>query len=67
MERYYFFKDGVMLGSAATREAAIDAIRAEQERETHPILRAEFTIIKGSPEETIPYPSQKPPRRGPKR
>ena len=56
-----------MLGSAATREAAIDAIRAEQKRETHPFLRAEFTIIKGSPEETIPYPSQKPPRSGPKR
>ena len=61
MKRYYVFKDGTQEGSTATRELAIDMIRQFQKRETHPILRAEFSIIAGE-EEFIPYPSgRKPP------
>ena len=63
MKRFYVFKDGKLEGSTATRERAIDMIRLYQERETHPILRAEFSMIEGE-EEIVPYPSQqKPPRK----
>lgn len=38
-------------------------IRQYQKRETHPFLRAEFSMIEGE-EEIVPYPSQqKPPRK----
>ena len=63
MKRFYVFKDGTQQGSTATRELAVDLIRQYQELETHPFLRAEFSIIEGE-EEIIPYPShQKPPRQ----
>ena len=63
MKRFYVFKDGRMEGSAATREQAIDMIRQYQKHETHPILRAEFSMIEGE-EEFVPYPSQqKTPRK----
>lgn len=45
-----------MQGSAATREAAIDLVRAYQEQETHPFLRSEYSMIEGE-EVFIPYPS----------
>jgi hypothetical protein len=54
MKQYYIFKDGMVQASTATKEAAIDLIRAYQERETHPILKANFSIIEGE-EEFIPY------------
>ena len=63
MKRFYVFKDGTQQGSTVTRELAIDMIRQYQKLETHPILRAEFSIIEGE-EEFIPYPSrQKSPRK----
>ena len=63
MHRFYLFKDGVQKGSMETREEALEMIRLWQSRETHPFLRAEFSIIEGE-EEFIPYPSrQKPPRQ----
>lgn len=63
MQRVYIFKDGVQQASTATRESAVDLIRQYQKLETHPILRAEFSIIAGE-EEVIPYPSRKkPPKR----
>ena len=63
MKRFYVFKDGTQQGSTITRELAIDMIRQHQKLETHPILRAEFSIIEGE-EEFIPYPSrQKSPRK----
>ena len=63
MKRFYVFKDGTQQGSTATKEQAVDMIRQYQKLETHPILRAEFSIIEGE-EEFIPYPSQrKPPRK----
>lgn len=58
MERVYIFKDGVQQASTATKESAVDLIRQYQKLETHPMLRAEFSIIVGE-EEFIPYPSQK--------
>ena len=58
MKRCYIFKDGMQQASTATRESALDLIRQYQKMETHPILRAEFSIIEGE-EEFIPYPSQK--------
>ena len=56
MKRFYVFKDGTQQGSTATRELAVDLIRQYQELETHPFLRAEFSIIEGE-EEFIPYRS----------
>lgn len=63
MKRYYVFKDGTQQGSAVKKEEAIDMIRYQQKRETHPILRPEFSIIYGE-EEFIRYPS---PQRTPKK
>ena len=57
MERVYVFKDGTQQGSAATRERAVDLIRQYQKLETHPFLKAQFSIIEGE-EEFIPYPTQ---------
>lgn len=63
MKRVYIFKDGAQQGSTATRESAVDLIRQYQKQETHPFLRAEFSIIEGE-EEFIPYPSrEKPPKK----
>ena len=63
MKRFYVFKDGTQQGSTVTKEQAVYLIRQYQKLETHPILRAEFSIIEGE-EEFIPYPSQrKPPRK----
>ena len=57
MKRFYVFKDGTMQGSTATKESAVDLIRQYQKMETHPFLRAGFSIITGE-EEFIPYPPQ---------
>lgn len=54
MTRYYILKDGKLEGSTTTRESAIAMIRAFQKQETHYMLKAEFSIIKGE-EEIIPY------------
>lgn len=63
MKRFYIFKDGTQKASTATRELAIDLIRQYQKLETHPILRAEFSMIEGE-QEFVPYPSQqKTPRK----
>ena len=58
MKRFYIFKDGTQVGSAVEREQALHMIRQYQALETHPFLKAEFSIIAGE-EEFIPYPSQK--------
>lgn len=63
MKRFYVFKDGTMQGSMPTKEEAIELICQRQKRETHPILRSEYSIIAGE-EEFIPYLSQK---KAPKR
>lgn len=55
MKRFYVFRDNVQLGSAVTRDLAMDMIRQYQALETHPFLRASFSIIEGE-EEFIPYP-----------
>jgi hypothetical protein len=54
MTRYHIVKDGIITASTATREAAIDLIRLCQSKETHQILKANFSIIAGE-EEFIPY------------
>ena len=58
MKRFYVFKDGVQQGSTATKESAVELIRQYQEKETHPFLKAEFSII-AAEEEYIPYLSRK--------
>lgn len=60
MKRCYIFKDGTQQASTATKESAVDLIREYQKLETHPFLRAEFSIIEGE-EEVIPYLPQKKP------
>ncbi len=63
MKRFYIFKDGTQVGSAIEREQALHMIRQHQALETHPLLRAEFSMIEGE-EEFVPYPSkQKSPRK----
>ena len=54
MKRYYIFKDGVIQGSTALKETAMKLIRTYQEKETHPFLKSEYSIIAGE-EEFIPY------------
>ena len=54
MRRYYIFKDGTQIGSTETRDEAVDMIRRRQKRETHYLLRSEFSIIYGC-EELIHY------------
>ena len=62
-EKPAFRDERIMQASMSTKEEAIDLIRQRQKRETHPILRSEYSIIAGE-EEFIPYPSQKkPPKR----
>jgi len=51
MERYYITKDGKIEASTATIESALDLIKQYQKLESHPFLKAEFSIIKGT--ETI--------------
>ena len=58
MKRFYVFKDGTQQGSTVTKEQAVYLIHQYQKLETHPILRAEFSIIEGE-EEFIPYPTQR--------
>ena len=54
MRRYYIFKDGTQIGSTETRDEAVDIIRQRQKRETHYLLKSEFSIIYGC-EEFIHY------------
>lgn len=54
MKRFYILKDGEVVASASTKEIAIQTIRSYQERETHYLLKANFSIIYGE-EEFIPY------------
>lgn len=61
MNKYYVLKDGKVEATTATKEGAIDLVRAYQKRETHPILKANFSIIYGE-EEFIPY-NEKPKQR----
>ena len=58
MKRFYVFKDGTQQGSTVTKEQSVHLIRQYQELETHPLLKAEFSIIAGE-EEFIPYLSQR--------
>ena len=58
MKLFYIFKDGVQQGSTSTRESALDMIRQYQKQETHPFLRAQFSMIEGV-EEFISYSPQK--------
>ena len=60
MARFYVFKDGQQIGSAATRDNAVQLIRSYQAQEDHYLLRSEYSIICGE-EEFISY--EKPARR----
>ena len=54
VNRYYIFKDCTQIGSTETRDEAIDMIRQRQKRETHYLLKSEFSIFYGC-EEFIHY------------
>ena len=60
MAKFYVFKDGQQIGSASTRDLAIQLVRSYQEQEDHYLLRSEYSIIHGE-EEFISY--EKPARR----
>jgi len=63
MKRFYIFKDGTQIGSTFERDDAIEMIRQRQQRETHYLLRSEYSLIEGE-EEFIPYPSQRKQAKG---
>jgi hypothetical protein len=46
MERYHIIRDGTIIGSAPTREEAIEMINNHKARETH-WLKSEYWLIKG--------------------
>lgn len=50
MEKYFVFEDGKLIASTADREQAVKLIRAYQATQTHPFLKAEYSIIKGRQE-----------------
>ena len=50
VNRYYIFKDCTQIGSTETRDEAIDMIRQGQKRETHYLLKSEFSIFYGCEE-----------------
>lgn len=52
---YYVLKDSQVIGRTCDKESAIRMIRGYQKEETHYLLRAEFSIIKGEAEEFIGY------------
>jgi hypothetical protein len=54
MKRYFVLKDSTVIGSTATKSAAVDMVKSYQAKETHYMLRANFSIIEGE-EEHIPY------------
>ena len=58
MKRFHIFQDGKIVCSTVTKEDAIDMIREYQKRETHPILRSEFSYIEGE-EVFVPYEQPK--------
>lgn len=47
MTRYYIFKDGSMIGSTGTKNAAIEMIRQYQESEDHYLLCSQYSYIEG--------------------
>ncbi len=63
MKRFYIFKDGTQIGSTSERDDAIEMIRQRQQRETHYLLRSEYSLIEGE-EEFIPHPSQRKQAKG---
>lgn len=67
MKGFHILKDQCLVGWTATREAAIDMIRQQQAKETHYLLRANFSVIEGEEEfigyeksSSKPRPRQKP-------
>lgn len=54
MNRFFVLKDGAVKASTATRDAALDLVRAYQLSETHFLLKANFSIIEGV-EEHVSY------------
>lgn len=54
MVRFHILKDGKVVADTFKRDTAIEMIRDYQKKETHPFLRANFSVIEGE-EEFIPY------------
>ena len=54
MTYFYVMKDGQNIARTGSRSAALDMIRRAQARETHFMLRANFSIIAGV-EENVAY------------
>ena len=50
MTRFHVFKDNALIATTADKKAAVDLIRQYQSKETHFMLRAEFSIIEGTQE-----------------
>ena len=57
--KFYIMKDVVNIAMTATKKAALELIRSYQQLEDHYLLKAQFSIIHGEPEEFISYPKTK--------
>lgn len=51
--KYYVLKAQQIIAETFSREEAIELVERYQARETHYLLRAEFSIIEGKPQEFI--------------
>ena len=54
MKRYHIIRDGRLEAATSTREEALDLIQIKMSHETHPFLKANYSIIYGE-EEFISY------------
>lgn len=47
MEMYYIFEDNRLIAATPVKEEAITLIRTYQAKQTHPLLKSEYSFIKG--------------------
>ena len=59
MSRYHVMKDFQIVASTSSKEEAIEMVRMYQARETHYMLRSDYSIICGQIE-LVPYDESKP-------
>ena len=50
MARWHIFKDGMEIGETQTKEEALEMVKQRQKRETHYLLKSEFSIMYGEME-----------------
>ena len=54
MKRWYIFEDAKQVAATATKKEALEMVRQYQARQTHYLLKAEYSLIYGE-EEFVSY------------